>query len=82
MNVAAPIFGTRKIAKAMKTAPNSPPLHAYQGIRPATMADRIGSRMATASITMNTTPEEVAHEPRPGGRVERSPQVGVKAPAE
>jgi hypothetical protein len=56
MKVAAPSCGISKMASAMKMAPNSPPLHAYQGMRATTPADGTGSRRASANTAMQIIP--------------------------
>src|SRR3569623_3712218 len=56
MTVAAPSFGTRKIAMMMKTAPRAPPVHRYKQAPRATANDGSGSPDASASANTQARP--------------------------
>ena len=76
MKVAAPSFGTRTIASAMKIAPNSPPLHAHQGMQARPAADGIAEGDHQDYHAQQA--DEVTDESRPGGGAERAAQIGVQ----
>jgi hypothetical protein len=57
-------------------APNRPPLHAHHGTRVAKLEDRVAERKGEQAHAGQA--HGVADKARPGGRVERAPQVCVQ----
>ena len=67
MKVAAPSFGTSRIASATKIAPNRPPLQAHHGMRGSSHRGRQRLAQGNQETGHAEQPDEITYEAGPGG---------------